>query len=324
MRTALPVLALLLGLAPLLAGAHQVGLSRSNWTVEPGGVRATVALAQSELNAIDPKALERVVVEGVAVEGCALASSSAQAVEQDGVEVALAFGCGGEGERRADLTKLLARLGSAHRHLAQVGSRERMLESGAGRFSLTAVEPERSFGGFVVLGLFHILEGPDHLLFLLGLLLGVRRLCGVVGVATAFTLGHSVTLSVATLGLWVPPARVVEPLIALSLVWVGVENVLRGEARGRWRVAGAFGLVHGFGFASMLRSLSLPPEQLGWALFGFNLGVEIGQLLVLAPLVPLLALLRKREGLERKVAKALSAGVALAGAGWFFARVAAG
>jgi hypothetical protein len=115
---------------------------------------------------------------------------------------------------------------------------------------------------------------------------------------------------------------VVEPLIALSLVWVGVENVRVAEPKGRWKIAAAFGLIHGFGFASALRELHLPQEQVGWALFGFNFGVELGQLLVLAPLVPLLALARKKELFQRLGARALSGGVALAGAVWFVVRVA--
>lgn len=309
-------------LLPGPALAHEVGLSRSSWKAEPGRVTGTLVLASSELNALTPEALGKAVAQGVAVAPCALASSRAQPVEKDGVEVVLVFACAAEGQE-VSLEALLGRLGEGHRHLVEVQGGEFLLSRERPRFALAEVAGKgRSTWDIVQMGVVHILEGPDHLLFLLGLLLGVRRLRDVLLVATAFTLGHSVTLSVATLGWVVPPARVVEPLIALSLVWVGVENLWKGEARGRWRVAAAFGLVHGFGFASALRELGLSEARLGWALFGFNAGVELGQLLVLVPLVPLLALLRRREKLERVSARVLSSGVAAAGLVWFVVRVA--
>lgn len=309
-------------LLPGAALAHEVGLSRSSWSAEPGRVTGTLVLAGAELNALSAEALGKAVAEGVAVAACRRESWRAQPVEKDGVEVVLVFACAAEGGE-VSLEVLLARLGEGHRHLVEVAGGELLLSRARPRFGLAEVAGEgRSTWDIVQLGVVHILEGPDHLLFLLGLLLGVRRLRDVLLVATAFTLGHSVTLSVATLGWAVPPARVVEPLIALSLVWVGVENLWRREARGRWRVAAVFGLVHGFGFASALRELALSPARLGWALLGFNAGVELGQLLVLVPLVPLLALLRRREKLERLSARVLSALVAGAGLVWFVVRVA--
>jgi hypothetical protein len=244
-------------------------------------------------------------------------------VEADGVEVVLTFACTAAAEE-ANLGPLLQRLGSGHRHLVEVTGGEEVLTLAQPRSSLAkAARRTQSTLAIVQMGVEHILAGADHLLFLLGLLLGVRRLRDVLLVATAFTLGHSVTLSLATLGWVVPPSGVVEPLIALSLVWVGVENIFKGEAKGRWRIAAAFGLIHGFGFASALRELGLEQTQLGWALFGFNLGVELGQLLVLIPLVPVLTLLRRKERLERLSARVLSSGVAAAGLVWFVVRVAA-
>ena len=135
------------------------------------------------------------------------------------------------------------------------------------------------FTAFTASGIHHIAIGPDHILFIVGLLLlggSIRRLLAIV---TAFTLGHSVTLALATLQIVEPPARLIEPAIALSIVYVGADNLLVGQ-RGRdvrpW-VALFFGLVHGFGFASVLRETGLPPRALGLSLFSFNLGVEIGQ-----------------------------------------------
>jgi hydrogenase/urease accessory protein HupE len=312
----LSLLVLLLG-AP--AFAHQVGISRSSWKAEPGRVTGVLTFANSELNALNAQALEKAVAHSVVVPGCSRSDNSARAVEADGVEVTLVFTCAEPGEE-VDFAPLFERLGADHRHLVETANGEVVLTAHQPRFAFEGSK-SRSTLDIVVMGVEHILKGADHLLFLLGLLLGVRRLRDIVLVATAFTLGHSISLTVATLGLVVPPSRIVEPLIALSLIWVGVENIYRGEAKGRWRIAALFGLVHGFGFASALRELGLPREQLGWALLGFNAGVEVGQLLVLLPLVPLLALLRKKERLEKLGARVLSSGVALAGLVWFVARV---
>ena len=143
-------------------------------------------------------------------------------------------------------------------------------------------------GTFLPAGAYHIAIGPDHLLFLLGLLLLGGSLARLGVIVTAFTVGHTVTLSLAALGLYAPPAAMVEPLIALSIVLVGVDNLLVGDGAAASRdlrpwMAGLFGLVHGFGFASVLREFGLPREALGWSLFGFNLGVEVGQLAFVLP-----------------------------------------
>jgi hydrogenase/urease accessory protein HupE len=175
---------------------------------------------------------------------------------------------------------------------------------------------------FVPSGAEHIWIGPDHLLFLLGLLLfggGWRRLVGIV---TAFTVGHSITLSLAALELVSPPAWLVEPAIALTIVVVGADNLMRGEGRDiRIWLAGVFGLVHGFGFAAVLREFGLPPEALGWSLFGFNLGVELGQLAVVLPLAVVLgALWRQRPRAARQIATYGSIVVIAGGVYWFVER----
>lgn len=176
---------------------------------------------------------------------------------------------------------------------------------------------------FAGAGIHHILVGPDHLLFLVGLLLlggSLRRLLIIV---TSFTLAHSITLSVAALGVFSPPARVVEPLIALSIVYVGADNLLiRGGRDMRAWIALVFGLVHGFGFAGMLREMGVPSQALGWSLFSFNLGVEIGQLLVVVLVASALAALRHRSPVvSRRLAYAGSLAVVAAGAFWFVQRV---
>jgi hydrogenase/urease accessory protein HupE len=182
-------------------------------------------------------------------------------------------------------------------------------------------------GTFIPSGVHHILIGPDHILFIVALILlgGTwRRLALIV---TAFTLGHSVTLSLAALDIVVLPAAVIEPLIALSIVVVAVDNLLRGARPGEGRdlramMAFAFGLIHGFGFAYVLRELGLPDAQLALSLFGFNLGVEIGQLLIVLVVATLLDQVRRRSPpLARQIATIGSLAVAAAGAYWFVDRV---
>jgi len=176
---------------------------------------------------------------------------------------------------------------------------------------------------FVPAGIHHILVGPDHLLFLIGLLLlggSIRRLLVVV---TAFTVAHSVTLSLAALNIVRPPARLVEPAIALSIVYVGADNLLvRGGRDVRAWIALTFGLIHGFGFANVLREMDLPARALGWSLFSFNLGVEIGQLLIVVAAASAIAAIWSRsEATARRIAFAGSLVVIAAGAFWFVQRV---
>ena len=176
---------------------------------------------------------------------------------------------------------------------------------------------------FIPAGVHHILIGPDHLLFLVGLLLlggSIRQLLIVV---TAFTLAHSITLSLAALNIVSPPARIIEPAIALSIVYVGADNLLaRGGRDVRAWIAFAFGFIHGFGFANVLREMDLPARALGWSLFSFNLGVEFGQLLVVVAVAAALTAVRSRSEMAgRQVAFAGSIVVIAAGAFWFIQRV---
>jgi len=176
---------------------------------------------------------------------------------------------------------------------------------------------------FLPAGIHHILIGPDHLLFLVGLLLlggTIRQLAVIV---TSFTVAHSITLSLAALNLVTPPARIIEPAIALSIVYVGADNLLIKDGRDvRAWIAFAFGFIHGFGFANVLREMDLPTRALGWSLFAFNVGVEIGQLLVVVVVATALTALRARsEAAGRQLAFAGSIVVIAAGAFWFIQRV---
>jgi len=176
---------------------------------------------------------------------------------------------------------------------------------------------------FLMAGVQHIFTGPDHVLFVIALLLlggGIARLLKIV---TAFTLAHSITLALATLRIVDPPARVIEPMIALSIVLVGFDNLRAAPGRDhRTTLAFLFGLVHGFGFASVLREMDLPAQAIGWSLLSFNIGVEIGQLVVVAFVAATLAAVARHSQVAgRRVAFAGSLAVIGAGAFWFVQRV---
>ena len=176
---------------------------------------------------------------------------------------------------------------------------------------------------FAASGVHHILIGPDHLLFLVGLLLLGGSLRRLVLVVSAFTVAHSITLSLAVLRFVAPPPWLVEPAIALSIVYVGADNLtVRGGRDVRAWIAFAFGLIHGFGFANVLREMDLPARALGWSLLSFNLGVEIGQLAVVIVVASVLSAIRsKSPETGRRLALAGSVVVIAAGAFWFVQRV---
>jgi hypothetical protein len=173
-------------------------------------------------------------------------------------------------------------------------SRAMMVTGASGRVALDPSWYEASVG-FVRLGIEHILSGVDHLLFLLCLIIPFRRIWGLVPVITAFTVGHSITLigtayNIAPVGAWFPPF--IETAIAVSIVYMALENIVGASLRRRWIIAGLFGLVHGFGFADILKEqLQFAGSNLLVSLFSFNIGIEIGQLAVLCVFVPALALL---------------------------------
>jgi hydrogenase/urease accessory protein HupE len=224
----------------------------------------------------------------------------------------------------------LTDLSQGHRHMAFV-------ESGASGAQIAfASQPtltipasdtpapaahDTSFFALFRMGIEHILTGYDHLLFLFGLILVGGKVRSLVGVVTAFTVGHSISLALATLGVWSPGASLVEPAIALSIAIVGVENFFLTDASRRWRITLPFGLIHGFGFAGALTEISLPRARIPAALLGFNLGVEAGQLAVLTVVLPLILLAHRYERFRDRGVKALSALIVIAGLVWFVQRI---
>ncbi|MBM3641607.1 MAG: HupE/UreJ family protein [Alphaproteobacteria bacterium] len=177
---------------------------------------------------------------------------------------------------------------------------------------------------FLSAGVEHIMTGYDHLCFLIAVMLWATRIWPVVKIVTAFTVSHSVTLSLAALELINLPSRWVEIAIALSIIYVAVENFFTRKVDGRWRDTFAFGFIHGFGFASGLIELGVPQRAIVPALASFNIGVEIGQIGVVLIVLPLLLLADKifTHGQRSPLLVQVCSGIiACFGAYWFFVRV---
>ena len=265
-------------------------------------------------------------------------SVRSQLDENNNVEVRLNFHAVGFSSLEIQ-SKLIASLPLGHRQYLQIQNStgqtlfERLLSAAADRAtvempdahsSIGAFEVARSLANFLSLGVKHILTGYDHLLFLFGLLLVARGFFSSLGIITSFTIAHSITLAVATLHLVQIPSRIVEPLIAASIVFVGIENLLRGDIpTARRMVAFGFGLIHGFGFASALREAGIGSGTGGIVLplFSFNLGVELGQIMVAALALPIIWKLREHPMFIARWAPACSAAVVLLGSFWFVQRV---
>lgn len=337
------------GLAPLTAHAHEVGLSRGEYTLEGAALRVQLVFARPELLGLLPgldeekdgflsagdlitgrELLKGSVRSGLAAragaEDCVLESQDARLVEEDGVALEAKFVCSHSTERVLVEVRLLQGFAHGHRHLARTSSNGRVvdavilqsaptLELGAG------VEPGSVVGGMLWMGIIHILGGFDHLVFLFALLLVGGSVRGLVATITAFTVAHSITIALAVLGVWSASPSLIEPAIALSVAYVGIENFFVKNADRRWLITFPFGLVHGFGFAGALGELAVPRDQLVPALVSFNVGVELGQLAVLAVVLPLLLWARKSEWFRFYGVRGLSSVVVLLGVGWFVLRV---
>jgi hypothetical protein len=190
------------------------------------------------------------------------------------------------------------------------GSQQFAFGSDARETTVKVSEPAKASqgaGSFFPLGIEHILTGYDHLLFLIALMLRGGNFWSMLKIITAFTVAHSITLALAALDLVVLPGALVESVIALSIAYVALENLLpRHAVSRRWLVSFVFGLMHGFGFSSVLREIGLPKENLLLALLNFNLGVEVGQATIVLLAVPLLMRIKNRPW-EKHVVFAISA-----------------
>ena len=306
-------------LLPAAALAHQPSVSYSELEVRgreiAGVLRFSLVDLRGQMRIDDPAAapipaLGRLVLEPFRIRAplqpCALQPGfSAHPDGEDGLAVQARWVCPQPIEELTVRAGFLESFPPGHTHLARIqfGPDEisqRVAQRDEPSFEARrARDAGREFRRFLLLGIGHIFGGTDHLAFLIGLLLLGGTLLELVKIVTAFTVAHSITLALAALDLVAPPARLIEPLIAATIVFVGAENLwaLRHHAAGavlrhRWVLTFAFGLVHGFGFAAVLRQLQLPRATLAGGLVAFNLGVECGQVCIVAVALPALRWLR--------------------------------
>lgn len=355
------ILAVLFSLLPLqYAKAHDPGLSSLMIRQPTNGLEATLTLAvrdASQLAELDENhdgtvtqaefARGRWQLEaGVAREVVIAAEGKvhqAQFIRSDldqnnNVEVRLDFGPTVFSSLEIQ-SKIIRSLPLGHRQYLEVQNSlgetifERLLSVAADHAtveiprtnaSMAPFQTVSSFTNFLTLGVKHILTGYDHLLFLLGLLVVARGFFSSLSIITSFTIAHSITLAAATFNLAHIPSRIAEPLIAASIVYVGIENLLRSDIpKARQFVTFGFGLIHGFGFASVLREMGIGAGTGGIALplLSFNVGVELGQIMIATVALPIIWKLRANPVFMVRWVPACSAIVVLLGSFWFVERV---
>ena len=216
----------------------------------------------------------------------------------------------------------LTELGPDHKTLAKISRRGR-IEQFVFQKGVVYEGKKRGLLAYLIqflqLGIVHIFTGYDHIAFLFGLLLMGGRLLNILKIVTSFTLAHSITLSLAALDVVSLPSKLIEAGIALSIVYIALENLLFTTFDKRWLVSFFFGLVHGFGFANVLKAMHLPRSGLVSSLFSFNFGVEIGQVILVLIIVPSLFVL-SRKPVHRVIVRSASVLILCAGLLWFYQR----
>jgi hydrogenase/urease accessory protein HupE len=338
------------------ADGHTVGISRGDYRVLGADVTTDLVFARPEVAGAIPgldvnhdgtlsqsevdagrAAIENAFILGLGVrsqaDSCRGVLQDAALTEEDGVLIRAVFHCKAEVETVTFNLNFLAALSHGHRHLAAAtaGSTTAHAAAYAGNseFKVTVLRGSNVVAAtwtdavwpLFCLGIEHILTGYDHLVFLLGLILISNRVRPLLLVITAFTVAHSITLGVSTLQLWSPGTRFVEPAIALSIAYIGVENWFVKDVSRRWLITFPFGLIHGFGFAGALRQISLPHKEIPLALLSFNVGVEAGQFAVLIVTLPVIFWLRRHRWFLDRGVHAVSGAIAFAGILWFLVRV---
>ena len=290
--------------------------------------------------------LAKVFVDGIRVtradEPCAGVLTTTTLTENDGLSIRGEYRCARIDSPTKVELDFLRDLSFGHRHAAHVVAGEVVSDELCTRarpsFEVGSVDQARSEPavgsglvaasgpalagalGFLRMGFEHILAGFDHILFLFALVLVGRKLRPMALMVTAFTVAHSLTLASSAFGILSPPAWLVEPAIALSIAYVGMENLFLQRIEGRWRITFVFGLLHGFGFASALSDAAIPRPQIPVALVMFNVGVEIGQLAILAALLPLVVWMGRSQRVARRLVPGISLAIVVAGLAFFVDR----
>jgi hydrogenase/urease accessory protein HupE len=310
--------------ADRLAGTNVFDAQRDS--VDPTLVAASAATILAYVNA-------NVAVTGLDGKAC-VAGAAALVPDGDGVIYRNAFSCRNV---RGDIvyrSTVLTAIDPSARQIVLIGEGanvpQALLDASNTTVTLSAPAPLllSTMQRYVVTGIEHIFLGYDHIAFLVGVVLWARRLVPVIKIVTAFTIAHSITLSLAALNIIVLPGVVVEPAIAASIVFVAMENFFSRDIDSRWRVTFAFGLIHGFGFASALREFGLPANAVVPALAAFNIGVEVGQVAIVSIVVPALIVLDRLMATDRakpvraaSLVYAFSLLISLLGSYWLLTRL---
>ena len=345
-------------LLPLASDAHEINTSYSALTLKADEIRVVLSIDEADLLRLDPQidangdgVLWRDEVEAgggrvaqllrdrvqVQLDDVAIGlkmQDASPAIDGDGnLFLRAVYAVPTTGEPRElvlDLSLLLQPpLLAEHKNLVRfrVDALQPELLS-----VLSAASPEDRFqlreevdllaqvGHFIWLGIEHIFVGYDHIMFLAALIVIGSRLGPLVKIVSAFTVAHSITLILAALDVVTLPTRWVEAGIALSIAYVALENFWIRDSKHRWLLTFGFGFVHGFGFANVLRDLGLPSEGLIASLLAFNIGVEMGQIVIVAIMLPVI-LLAARRGYQRRLIHIASAIILLFGVGWFVERL---
>ena len=347
------------GLCPTRLAAHQINLSNARIELKPDRtVSLEIALKGSDVDrvartnvfdqqsglvdavrlAASTAAIATYVTTHAVVLGAdgvlCKAGPAEIAPDHDGVAVRLTWSCN---EVQGDLiyrSTVLIDVDPGAKQVVLVGPEQNatqaLLDASQTELRISASPPPffDIIRRYIEAGVEHIFLGYDHIAFLVAIVLWARRLWPVIKIVTAFTLAHSITLSLAALQVVVIPSAIVEPAIALSIVYVAIENFFSRNVDGRWRDTFAFGLIHGFGFASALQEFGLPRGAVLPALAAFNIGVEVGQVAIVSFVIPLLIsvdwlIATMRDAPQKRTAGlvyALSAIIAFLGCYWVFER----
>jgi len=326
-------------LLPRSALAHGTGVSKAEYAIDDHVIHAAIVFRREELAnafAVEPA---RGVADSITITAesgkCVAGAPTLSEDAPDGSRVSFDLTCAAPPSQLHISSGYLDRFPVGHTAFITV-TRGYQKSEAVALLAQPDVDVEvnaerRPFSAIVRVGVIHILTGYDHLTFLFALLLvpppaankRKQLVWALLGVLTAFTIGHTLSLAIAALGGVAPSPRIIEPAIALSIAYVAMENFFVKGWRHRWLLTFPFGLVHGFGFAGGLLDLAVDRADLPRALFGFNLGVELGQLGVLAIALPAVLALQRLSsyGLIRR---ALSGVIVALGLVWFVLRVTVG
>jgi len=317
--------AVLLLLVAATVYAHDPGLSSTELRIEPDQIVVTLRFSPKDAAALVNNPLLYIEADGRRLTPV----QTARVEEANDVRFTFAYANPGASNLRVESLGFDA-LPLGHRQYLAIydgrGSllRSQMLDTAHREVTVSvgAAHERISPWRFITLGIEHIWTGYDHIAFLFALLLVVSSFRAAVKTITAFTVAHSVTLALATFNIVSLSPKIVEPLIAVSIVYVGLENLFNHSFDKRWLLTFGFGLVHGLGFASALRDLGIGSNGVPAAipLVSFNLGVEIGQIAIASLVLPLIWKLRERPVFVVRYVPACSLAVAAIGSYWLVER----